>query len=117
VELAAWNSNRRTKPANVVSNWLSRQNDLSSAPTLIAEADALVEEGTPCTRLPNARRRAVLQGLATLGYEVNEGNGDLAWVPGAVRWYCGRPLTPDYGVELAGRYEIPSPPGSGDRVR
>jgi hypothetical protein len=47
-----------------------------------------------------ARRRAVLQGLASLGYEVNEGMA-TAWVEGG-RVVLRKAANPDYGVELSG---------------
>src|SRR5262249_8978630 len=47
-----------------------------------------------------ARRRAVLQGLASLGYEVNEGMA-TAWVQGG-RVVLRKATNPDYGVELTG---------------
>ena len=73
--------------------------ELSSAPALIAEADALVEEELRALAA-DARRRAVLQGLATLGYEVNEGMA-TAWVQGG-QVVLRKAANPDYGVELAG---------------
>jgi hypothetical protein len=45
-----------------------------------------------------ARRRAVLQGLATLGYEVREGM-ETAWATEG-RLVVARPGSRDYGVEL-----------------
>ena len=48
----------------------------------------------------DARRRAVLQGLATLGYEVNEGMA-TAWVQGG-QVVLRKAANPEYGVELGG---------------
>jgi hypothetical protein len=73
--------------------------DTSSAPALIAEADALVEEELSALAA-DARRRAVLQGLASLGYEVNEGMA-TAWVQGG-HVVLRKAVNPDYGVELGG---------------
>ena len=47
-----------------------------------------------------ARRRAVLQGLASLGYEVTKGMA-TAWVEGG-RVVLRKAANRDYGVELAG---------------
>lgn len=46
------------------------------------------------------RRRAVLEGLASLGYEVSEGMM-TAWVTGG-RVVLRKPANPGYGVELSG---------------
>jgi hypothetical protein len=73
--------------------------DASSAPALIAEADALVENELSALAA-DARRRAVLQGLASLGYEVNEGMA-TAWVQGG-QVLLRKAANPDYGVELGG---------------
>lgn len=48
-----------------------------------------------------ARRRAVLEGLASLGYEVREGMA-TAWAESG-RMVVRKSSTPGYGVELAGR--------------
>ena len=73
--------------------------DGSSAPALIAEADALVQEELRVLAA-DARRRAVLQGLASLGYEVSEGMA-TAWVQGG-QVVLRKAANPDYGVELGG---------------
>jgi hypothetical protein len=73
--------------------------DASSAPALISEADALVQEELRVLAA-DARRRAVLQGLASLGYEVSEGMA-TAWVQGG-QVVLRKAATPDYGVELGG---------------
>jgi hypothetical protein len=73
--------------------------DGSSAPALIAEADALVQEEIRVLAA-DARRRAVLQGLASLGYEVSEGMA-TAWVQGG-QVVLRKAANPDYGVELGG---------------
>lgn len=61
---------------------------------LAAERDSLSAQ---------ARRNAVLQGLATLGYQVNEGL-ETAWVQSG-RVVVKRPTQPGYGVELGGKTE------------
>jgi hypothetical protein len=73
--------------------------DNSSAPTLIAEADALVQEELRAFAA-DARRRAVLQGIASLGYEVSEGMA-TAWVQGG-QVVLRKAANADYGVELGG---------------
>lgn len=50
-----------------------------------------------------ARRIAVLEGLASLGYEVREGM-ETAWAE-AGRVVLRKPATPGYGVEVGGRAE------------
>src|SRR5262249_46875552 len=71
----------------------------SSAAALIAEADALVEEEIRA-QAAESRRRAVLQALARLGYEVTEGMA-TAWVQSG-QGLLRKAANPDYGVELAG---------------
>jgi hypothetical protein len=73
--------------------------DGSSAPALLANADALVQEELRLLAA-DARRRAVLQGLASLGYEVSEGMA-TAWVQGG-HVVLRKAAAPDYGVELGG---------------
>ncbi len=73
--------------------------DGSSAPTLIAEADALVLEELRVLAA-DARRHAVLQGLASLGYEVSEGMA-TAWVQSG-HVVLRKAANSDYGIELGG---------------
>jgi hypothetical protein len=73
--------------------------DGSSAPLLIQEADALVQEKLRVLAA-DARRRAVLQGLVSLGYEVREGMA-TAWVQGG-QVVLRKAASPEYGVELVG---------------
>jgi hypothetical protein len=73
--------------------------DAASAPDLIRHADAMVAEELHVLAAA-ARRRAVLQGLASLGYEVNEGMA-TAWVQGG-RVVLRKAANPHYGVELSG---------------
>lgn len=61
--------------------------------TLIAQAQQL--------RKAEARRKAILQGLAQLGYEVHEGM-ETAWArDGQV--IARKPSLPDYGIEIGGQ--------------
>jgi hypothetical protein len=71
----------------------------ASAPDLIRQADVLIAEEVHVLAAA-ARRHAVLQGLASLGYEVKEGMV-TAWVEGG-RVVLRKAANPDYGVELSG---------------
>lgn len=51
------------------------------------------------------RQQAILQGLAGLGYEVQQGM-QTQWVKEG-RLVLRNPITPGYGIELAGKAEIP----------
>jgi hypothetical protein len=73
--------------------------DTSLTSVLVAEADALAGEALQAVAA-DARRRAVLRGLASLGYEVNEGMA-TAWVQGG-RVVFRKAANPGYGVELGG---------------
>jgi hypothetical protein len=66
---------------------------------LIKRADFLIEEEVR-TMAAEERRRAVLEGLAGLGYEVSEGMA-TAWVSGG-RVVLRKAANPGYGVELSG---------------
>jgi hypothetical protein len=66
---------------------------------LIKRADFLIEEEVR-TMAAEERRRAVLEGLAGLGYEVSEGMA-MAWVSGG-RVVLRKTANPGYGVELSG---------------
>lgn len=66
---------------------------------LIEEADTLIAEETR-VMAAEARRRAVLSSLASLGYEVNDGM-ETAWVQGG-RIVLRKAAARDYGVELGG---------------
>lgn len=70
-----------------------------SATALVAEADALIESHVREIAM-ESRRRAVLQGLSSLGYEVNEGM-ITAWVNDG-RVVLRKAANPDYGVEVGG---------------
>jgi hypothetical protein len=66
---------------------------------LIKRADFLIEAEVR-TMAAEERRRAVLEGLAGLGYEVSEGMA-TAWVDGG-RVVLRRAANPGYGVEVSG---------------
>lgn len=66
---------------------------------LIKRADFLIEAEVR-SMAAEERRRAVLEGLASLGYEVSEGMM-TAWVAGG-RVVLRKPANPGYGVELSG---------------
>jgi hypothetical protein len=81
-----------------IDNALSSE-DTAAAPDLLHHANALIGEEIQ-TMAAAARRRAVLQGLASLGYEVTEGMA-TAWVENG-RLVLRKAANPDYGVELGG---------------
>jgi len=66
---------------------------------LVKRADFLIEAEVR-SMAAKERRRAVLEGLASLGYEVSEGML-TAWVAGG-RVVLRKPANPGYGVELSG---------------
>jgi hypothetical protein len=66
---------------------------------LIQRADFLIEAEVQAIAAEE-RRRAVLEGLAGLGYEVSEGMA-TAWVNGG-RVVLRKAANPGYGVELSG---------------
>ncbi|RTM14471.1 MAG: hypothetical protein E6R08_01370 [Nevskiaceae bacterium] len=66
---------------------------------LVKRADLLIETEVR-SMAAEERRRAVLEGLASLGYEVSEGMM-TAWVTGG-RVVLRKPANPGYGVELSG---------------
>ncbi len=66
---------------------------------LVKRADFLIEAEVR-SMAAEERRRAVLEGLASLGYEVSEGMM-TAWVSGG-RVVLRKPANPGYGVELSG---------------
>jgi len=66
---------------------------------LVKRADSLIESEVR-SMAAEERRRAVLEGLASLGYEVSEGMM-TAWVSGG-RIVLRKPANPGYGVELSG---------------
>ena len=66
---------------------------------LVKRADFLIEAEVRALAAEE-RRRAVLEGLASLGYEVSEGMA-TAWVAGG-RVVLRKAANPGYGVELSG---------------
>lgn len=66
---------------------------------IVKRADFLIEAEVR-SMAAEERRRAVLEGLASLGYEVSEGMM-TAWVSGG-RVVLRKPANPGYGVELSG---------------
>lgn len=66
---------------------------------LVRRADFLIEAEAR-SLAAEERRRAVLEGLASLGYEVSEGMA-TAWVTGG-RVVLRKAANPGYGVELSG---------------
>lgn len=66
---------------------------------LVKRADFLIEAEVR-SMAAEERRRTVLEGLASLGYEVSEGMM-TAWVAGG-RVVLRKPANPGYGVELLG---------------
>jgi hypothetical protein len=70
-----------------------------NAAELLRRADFLIEAEVQ-SMAAEERRRAVLEGLAALGYEVSEGMA-TAWVDGG-RVVLRKAANPGYGVELSG---------------
>jgi hypothetical protein len=66
---------------------------------LVKRADFLIESEVH-VMAAEERRRAVLEGLASLGYEVSEGMA-TAWVDGG-RVVLRKAASPGYGIELSG---------------
>jgi hypothetical protein len=73
--------------------------DVSAAHILMKEAERLTQERLQ-RQAGEARRRAVLEGLARLGYQVTEGMA-TAWVQDG-RVVLKNASSPGYGVELSG---------------
>lgn len=73
--------------------------ELGTAAELIKRADVLIEVGVRAIAA-EARRAAMLEGLASLGYEVSEGMA-TAWVKDG-RIVLRKTANPGYGVELSG---------------
>ncbi|MBI5263862.1 MAG: hypothetical protein HY852_18795 [Bradyrhizobium sp.] len=73
--------------------------ETGTAAELIKRADALIEAEVRAIAA-EARRAAVLEGLASLGYEVSEGMA-TAWVKDG-RIVLRKAANPGYGVELSG---------------
>lgn len=82
------------------ANAIGTSRDIALHQDLLNRARAFVLEQTQ-QEAALARRKAVLDGLATLGYEVREGMA-TAWAESG-RVVLRKSMTPGYGVELAGR--------------
>jgi hypothetical protein len=118
-----------TGPAQAMAGSIAKAlqaRDTTGVDRLIAEGASLIGSETR-DLAATSRRRAILTGLASLGYEVREGMA-TSWVRDG-RIILRRPGTPDYGVELgapadAARLQIrlvgsdrPSTPRSTQRDR
>jgi hypothetical protein len=78
--------------------------DLAAALKEIRAQRTIPAEATPPAveeRFAEARRRAVLNGLAHLGYEIHEGM-ETAWASNG-QIVAKKPSLPDYGVEIGGQ--------------
>jgi hypothetical protein len=118
-----------TGPAQAMASSIAKAlqaKDTVSVDRLIAEGASLIGSETR-DLAATSRRRAILTGLASLGYEVREGMA-TSWVRDG-RVMLRKPGTPDYGVELgapadAARLQVrlvgsdrPSTPRSAQRDR
>ena len=89
-----------TGPAQAMASSIAKAlqtRDTASVDRLIAEGASLIGSETR-DLAATSRRRAILTGLASLGYEVREGMA-TSWVRDG-RVTLRKPGTPDYGVEL-----------------
>jgi hypothetical protein len=89
-----------TPPAIVMAGSIARvlrTGDAAGTDNLMAEGASIIESETRDLAAVS-RRRAILTGLASLGYEVREGM-TTSWVRDG-RIIVRKPGTPDYGVEL-----------------
>jgi hypothetical protein len=89
-----------TPPAQAMAGSIAnalQTRDAAGIDRLIAEGTSLIETETR-DLAAMSRRRAILTGLASLGYEVREGM-TTSWVRDG-RIMLRKPGTPDYGVEL-----------------
>lgn len=95
-------SRMRTPQAQALATGIDQAlhgHDAVASPTLLKQADALIADQVR-TMAAAARRRTILQGLSSLGYEVTEGMA-TAWVENG-RVVLRKAASPDYGVELGG---------------
>ncbi|MBR1272901.1 hypothetical protein JQ629_36075 [Bradyrhizobium sp. AUGA SZCCT0222] len=97
-ELSEMKSPEAASLRSEIGDILSRATQRNEA-ELIKRADFLIEEEVQAIAAEE-RRRAVLEGLAGLGYEVSEGMA-TAWVNGG-RVVLRKAANPGYGVELSG---------------
>lgn len=82
----------------------ARQCDITTSPDVVAELTKTGQELIGQVRqqqAAEARRNAILSGLARLGYEVHEGM-TTAWAKDG-RIVVKKPSLPDYGVEVGGQ--------------
>ncbi|WP_423396308.1 hypothetical protein [Burkholderia sp. LMG 21824] len=82
----------------------ARQCDIGTSPDVVAELTRSGQELVVRARqqlAAEARRNAILSGLARLGYEVHEGM-TTAWAKDG-RIVVKKPSLPDYGVEIGGQ--------------
>lgn len=97
-ELSEMKSPEAASLRSEIGDILSRATQRNEA-ELIKRADFLIEEEVQAIAAEE-RRRAVLEGLAGLGYEISEGMA-TAWVNGG-RVVLRKAANPGYGVELSG---------------
>ncbi|VWC67290.1 hypothetical protein BLA17378_02961 [Burkholderia aenigmatica] len=82
----------------------ARQCDIATSPDVVAELTRAGQDLIAQVRqqqAAEARRNAILSGLARLGYEVHEGMA-TAWAKDG-RVVVKKPSLPDYGVEVGGQ--------------
>jgi len=106
-----------TAPAQMMAGSIAKAlqtRDTSGVDRLIAEGASLIDSETR-DFAAMARRRAILTGLASLGYEVREGM-TTSWVRDG-RIMLRKPGTPDYGVELGAPADAARLPDSNGRLR
>jgi hypothetical protein len=97
-ELSEMKSPEAASLRSEIGQSLSTVSD-GNAAELLRRADFLIEAEVQLMAAEE-RRRAVLEGLAALGYEVSEGM-ETAWVDGG-RVVLRKAANPGYGVELSG---------------
>ena len=97
-ELSEMKSPEAASLRSEIGQSLSMLSD-GNAADLLRRADFLIEAEVQ-SMAAEERRRAVLEGLAALGYEVSEGMA-TAWVDGG-RVVLRKAANPGYGVELSG---------------
>lgn len=97
-ELSEMNSTEATSLRSEIDEALAGLSS-SNETELIKRADFLIEAEVHAMAAEE-RRRAVLEGLASLGYEVSEGMATV-WVTGG-RVVLRKAANPGYGVELSG---------------
>lgn len=101
VELSQMNSSDALALSTEIERVLHGQPGMETE--LIKQADTLIEAEVRAIAAA-ARRQAVLEGLASLGYEISEGMA-TAWVKDG-RVVLRKTANPGYGVELAGGADL-----------